>query len=227
MLANGCSLFHYLLQETSKAITDFSQAINSKWSDVRKEVQVRASVACTCSLPEPQLQKKKLHVRSVIAKVTGQSDQAVVSEEGPPPVANADLSSQMQSARNSVFLAQDRARSRTTASAALPNSAVAGEEDCPHPGPVAEIETHSDSDSDAQSSSGSVTKWKSQQICRIDFELDSTVLEGFSETIGIIRSHFCYWDHKSVAALIVAIMHAPPPLSSEVEFGCVDVGCAE
>lgn len=34
--------FHFVvLQETSRAITDLSLAINSKWSDVRKEVQVR------------------------------------------------------------------------------------------------------------------------------------------------------------------------------------------
>jgi hypothetical protein len=35
------SFYFIVLQETSRAITDFSLAINSKWSDVRKEVQVR------------------------------------------------------------------------------------------------------------------------------------------------------------------------------------------
>ena len=170
-------------------------------------------------------------MRSVIAKVTGQPEQAIENEANSGPVLNADVSSQMQYARNSVFMAQDRARSRTiatiTSAAAFPNYAVAAEEDVAQSGPVAEVDAHSDSDSDAQSSSGSVSKWKPQQCCRVDFELDSTVLEGFSETIGIIRSHFCYWEHKSVAALIVTLLHAPPPLTSDVEFGCVDLGSGE
>jgi hypothetical protein len=38
------------LQEASKAITDLSQAVNSRWSDVRKEVQVRALLARDCFL---------------------------------------------------------------------------------------------------------------------------------------------------------------------------------
>jgi hypothetical protein len=37
---------HFIsIQETSRAITDFSQAINSKWSHVREEVQVMPSSA--------------------------------------------------------------------------------------------------------------------------------------------------------------------------------------
>ncbi len=94
-------------------------------------------------------------------------------------------------------------------------------------GAVADADTHSDSDSDAQSSSGSVSKIKMLPCCRIDFELDSTVLEGISETIGIIRSHFCYWDHRSVAGLIVTLLHAPPSLSGDVEFGRFDFGGVE
>jgi hypothetical protein len=92
---------------------------------------------------------------------------------------------------------------------------------------VADGDTHSDNDSDALSSSGSVSKCKLLSCCRIDFELDSTVLEGISETIGIIRSHFCYWDHRSVAGLIVALLHAPPSLSGDIEFGRLDFGGAE
>jgi hypothetical protein len=140
------------------------------------------------------LQKKKLHVKSVIAKVTGQSDQMpplhTTSHPDPDPDA---ICPQMQSPRSGII----------------------------------DTDTHSDSDSDAHSSSGSVTKGKSLSCCRIDFELDSTVLEGISETIGIIRSHFCYWDHKSVAALIVTLLHAPPSLSGDVEFGHLDFGGVE
>jgi hypothetical protein len=100
-------------------------------------------------------------------------------------------------------------------------------EDAARSGISADADLQSDSDSDAQSSYSSAAKWKSQPCCRVDFELDSSVLEGISETIGIIRSHFCYWDHRSVAALIVAIMHAPSPISVDVEFGGHNFGGTE
>jgi hypothetical protein len=131
-------------------------------------------------------QKKKLHVKSVIAKVTGQSDHMSPVHSSSNP--DAEGCPHMQSPRSAAT----------------------------------DVDTLSDSDSDAQSSNGSVTKNKSLSCCRIDFELDSTVLEGISETIGIIRSHFCYWDHRSVAALIVTLLHAPPSLSGDVEFGRLD-----
>jgi hypothetical protein len=134
------------------------------------------------------LQKKKLHVKSVIAKVTGQSEHLIANEAQPS------------------------------------DSATPREEEAGHQSVTSDFDTaHSDSDSDAQSSSGSVSKGKLSPCCRIDFELDSTVLEGISETIGIIRSHFCYWDNRSVASLIVTLMHSPCPLSSDVEFGRLDL----
>ena len=165
------------------------------------------------------MQKKKLHVKSVIAKVTGQSEQIIANES-----VLASESEESQCTGN-----QDRTRTRDTTARVRAFTSSTGlgavEGEAAHACSTAELDTtHSDSDSDAQSSSSSVSKWKSQPCCRIDFELDSTVLEGISETIGIIRSHFCYWDHRNVAALIVFLMHTPPPLSGDglVEFGCVE-----
>jgi hypothetical protein len=154
-------------------------------------------------------------VKSVIAKVTGQSEYVAADE------ANSFVDCD-DSLHNRPAGVQDRARTReiTARVRALTSSAgLAGSE--------IEEAIHSDSDSDAQSSSGSVSKWKSQPCCRIDFELDSSVLEGISETIGIIRSHFCYWDHRNVAALIVTLMHSPPPLSGDDETGLVNFGSLE
>ena len=164
------------------------------------------------------MQKKKLHVKSVIAKVTGQSanesNLAPESEESQFAVEEDRMRTRDITARVRTF----------TSSTGL--GTIEGEAaHAAHASSTADLDTtHSDSDSDAQSSNGSVSKLKSQPCCRIDFELDSTVLEGISETIGIIRSHFCYWDHRNVAALIVTLMHTPPPLSGDgfVDFGSVE-----
>jgi hypothetical protein len=162
------------------------------------------------------LQKKKLHVKSVIAKVTGQSEHLVANEA----TQHSDSATpRIQNACESLSEAHDRARPSSSFST---GPGTCEEEAC-HQSVTGDFDTaHSDSDSDAQSSSGSVSKGKSSPCCRIDFELDSTVLEGISETIGIIRSHFCYWDNRSVASLVVALMHSPCPLSSDVEFGRLD-----
>ena len=163
------------------------------------------------------LQKKKLHVKSVIAKVTGQSEHLIANEAQPSDSATPRI----QNAYVSLSEAQDRSRGRSSSFSTGPGTC---EEEAGHQSVTTDFDTaHSDSDSDAQSSSGSVSKGKLSPCCRIDFELDSTVLEGISETIGIIRSHFCYWDNRSVASLIVALMHSPCPLSSDVEFGRLDL----
>jgi hypothetical protein len=168
-------------------------------------------------------QKKKLHVKNVIAKVTGQSDQSAANDSNQTSEYEESVL-QSPGAHNKERTRDVTARVRastsstgqTAAEGEVAQASVASDAEAPH----------SDSDSDAQSSSGSVSKFKSQPCCRIDFELDSTVLEGISETIGIIRSHFCYWDHRNVATLIATLMLSPPPLSGDDELGLVDFGSA-
>jgi hypothetical protein len=168
-------------------------------------------------------QKKKLHVKNVIAKVTGQSDQSAASESNPTS-DHEDSVLQSSGAHNKERTHDVTARVRAATSS---TGHAAAEGEVSQAMVASDVETpHSDSDSDAQSSSGSVSKFKSLPCCRIDFELDSTVLEGISETIGIIRSHFCYWDHRNVATLIVTLMLSPPPLSGDDELGLVDFGSA-